>query len=372
MAKQPTIILIGRFPPPSDGQALATQRLLSMLEGEYEVHTVNTMIAHDIPAVQKIKGYVAAGRHLHEMLDAHPAAIVIWTSISPQVSGHWRDRLTIMPRLNNRRVIAVVHWGSFARLFTQRGTSTSSRHSIKRLSRIVFTADLLADECASWIPISRRRVIPNSLDPLMVPLSETVKERIKQGPSSPLNVLFLSNMYIEKGWEDVLTALAELKDRLSVMGTFAGAWPDETLKQRFHRRVDELGLKDHVNVHGAVTNREEVARLHLKADVFILPSWLGEAQPLSILEAMAAGTPCIVSDAGAMPGMIGPTEAGRVVPAKNPTAISEAIASLVNTEEWTRCATAARHRFDAHYDKDVIQAEWMALVEDISNAGGAA
>ena len=66
-----------------------------------------------------------------------------------------------------------------------------------------------------------------------------------------------------------------------------------------------------------------------------------------------------------MPDMIGGDEAGRVVPVKDPAAIAEAITTMMDPEEWGKCALAARERFESHYNNDVIREKWMALLESI-------
>ena len=57
-------------------------------------------------------------------------------------------------------------------------------------------------------------------------------------------------------------------------------------------KVQELGLKEQVVFLG---QREDVADLIRQGDMFILPSFY-EGMPLSLIEAQAAGLPCLVAD----------------------------------------------------------------------------
>ena len=58
--------------------------------------------------------------------------------------------------------------------------------------------------------------------------------------------------------------------------------------------VDNLGLSDSVLFTGVVTGPVKYALLR-NADVFVLSSY-GEGLPMAVLEAMAAGTPVVITD----------------------------------------------------------------------------
>lgn len=67
---------------------------------------------------------------------------------------------------------------------------------------------------------------------------------------------------------------------------------DGPLRLEIERKVHRLGLQDHVIFTGV---REDVADLMQAMDVFVFPS-LYEGLPLSVVEAQAAGLPCLISD----------------------------------------------------------------------------
>lgn len=355
------IILIGRFPPPTDGQAQATLRLRAQLSTRWVVHDVNTMIPAEASAVAKMRHYHRIGREAQQVLDAYPSAPVIWSSISPEAAGHWRDRLAIFPRLEGRNVIAVVHWGKFAQVFTHPLTRRSARRRIPALTKTVFTADVLSDACAPWIPERRRAVIPNTLDTAMIPEQPRPPRRAEERP----RILFVANMLPQKGWPEVLEAAALLQtDGFEAEWVFAGAWPDEANRIEFERQVREASLSDFVTHQGSVTDRHVLAAEYLAADLFVLPSWLREAQPLTILEAMAAGVPCVVADDGGMPDLVG-TDAGRVIPARNAAMLAHAIRELLEPTKWAVASAAARKRFEERFAPESIAAQWDRLLEEV-------
>lgn len=356
------IVLIGRFPPPTDGQAQATLRLKADLSTDLHVHAVDTMIPADASALAKTRHYLRIGKQVRDVLRTHPSAPVIWTSISPEPAGHWRDRLTIFPHLNGRTVIAGVHWGKFAEVFTNPLTRSSARRRIPALTRTVFTADVLSQACAPWIPERRRAVIPNTLDAAMIPAREAA---LRQRNARP-RILMVANMLPQKGWPEVLEAAGRLQaDGFDAEWVFAGAWPDEPTRKAFARQVGEASLSGCVTHLGAITDRARLAAEYLAADLFVLPSWLREAQPLTIMEAMAAGVPCVVADDGGMPDLIG-ADAGQVVPARDSERLAAAIQSVLEEGTWTRASRAARMRFEERFAPESVAAQWRALLEDLA------
>ena len=358
------IILIGRFPPPTDGQAQATLRLQDDLAKRYEVHAVNTMIPAQASILAKVRHYRRIGREAQQVLDAYPGSPVVWTSISPEPAGHFRDLLTVFPHLKGRDVTAVVHWGKFADVFSHPLTRWSARRRIPALTQTVFTARVLSEACAPWIPERRRAVIPNTLDAALIPSADTVARKRAAGPGTRPRILFVANMLPQKGWPEVLDAAARLKaDGFEAEWVFAGAWPSSSEEQAFDRLVENGGLRDAVTHLGAITDRDVLAREYLAADLFVLPSWLREAQPLTILEAMAAGVPCVVADDGGMPDLVG-QDAGRVVPARDPARLAAAVKDLLDPAVWAAAAAAARQRFEQRFAPEAVAAQWHALLED--------
>lgn len=89
--------------------------------------------------------------------------------------------------------------------------------------------------------------------------------------------------------------------------------------------LDRLGLRDVVRFVGV---RADPVSWFAAADVFVLPS-REDPFPLVCLEAGATGTPIVCFDAGGMPELVEPEEAGVVVPYPDVSAMADAVVALV-------------------------------------------
>src|SRR3972149_5403661 len=74
--------------------------------------------------------------------------------------------------------------------------------------------------------------------------------------------------------------------------------------------------------------REDVRPVLRAADAFVLPSRY-EGMPLALLEAMAAGLPCVVSDVGDCGLLVREGARGVGVPTENRAALADALGSVL-------------------------------------------
>lgn len=112
--------------------------------------------------------------------------------------------------------------------------------------------------------------------------------------------------------------------------------------------------------HGFVRDRNRIVELMRAAHVFALPS-LVDRNPISILEAMAAATPCIASDYGAMPELVG--DAGMIAPCNDVQALARALVTLLRDPALSaELGEKGRQRFDTKYNWDSV---WQTVRTEI-------
>jgi len=129
--------------------------------------------------------------------------------------------------------------------------------------------------------------------------------------------------------------------------------------------AESLGLGERIRFLG----HQNVVDVLPQLGLLMLTS-ISEAQPLAILEALAAGVPCVATDVGACREQLeGATEedralghAGRVVPFADDQALSRAAIELLSDEEtWRACQRVGVARVERYYD----EASMLAAYRDV-------
>lgn len=361
--------VVGRFPPPRDGQTIFTECLSDLLSDTFEVGTFSTShLATDLQpeGISRVGGtalhYAKLVPRLRRALsDATP---VIWCSISSQILGHWRDLLTITPCFRpGQKVIASIHWGNFKDVFVRRLTGPTARRLIKRIDRYVIQSENLARTVDRWIPPDKLRVIPNYVPPCATG-DELDRKADRSSSNRTLQVLYLSNMIAEKGYLDVLEAVALAKRQgLDIKVDFAGRWNSTNDELAFASRIHDLDLNNVVHAHGPITDRQRVRALFLAADVFVLPTYYPvEAQPMTIIEALSAGTPVIVTRHASIEEMVREGKEALFVPSRAPGEIAAALQKLTEPYRWQTFSRQARQRYEECFGAEVVRQKWIELI----------
>ena len=141
-----------------------------------------------------------------------------------------------------------------------------------------------------------------------------------------------------KGQALVIEALASLP---GVHYWLAGTGDEEG---RYRALAERLGVADRVRFMGPVANAD-LPQLYRAADVVVMPS-ISEGLANAWVEALACGTPIVISDAGGAAELVTSPAAGRIVD-RSPEAIADAVrAILAAPPSQTDVAATLAGRFD--------------------------
>lgn len=161
------------------------------------------------------------------------------------------------------------------------------------------------------VPESKITVIYEAAHPLFTPVTnEEALDRIRARYHLPSEfILFVSTIEPRKNLPTLLRAFRRLRDNYKSQAILAIAGNRGWLAEEVDAVLEELKLGDAVRFLGGVAN-EELVYLYNAARLFVLPTFY-EGFGLPPLEAMACGTPVIVSKVASLPEVVG--DAGMLV-----------------------------------------------------------
>jgi len=200
----------------------------------------------------------------------------------------------------------------------------------------VSATDLTDLERRRFITPGQGRHLPNAVDLARFTPGDRRAARARLGiPEEAFVVGTVSRLVPQKTVGDLVEAVARLPQVTLVV---AGDGPD---RASVEKRIRTLGVGHRVRLLGA---RDDVPELLPAFELFALSSrWEGE--PIALLEAMAAGLPCVATATGGAREVLDEGEIGVLVPVGDAAAMASAIESLrTDPERRARLALAGRAR----------------------------
>jgi glycosyltransferase involved in cell wall biosynthesis len=164
-----------------------------------------------------------------------------------------------------------------------------------------------------------------------------------------LHLVTVARLNAMKGHAHALAAMRLALDQgYDFRYTIAGEGPH---RAEIEAAIARLGLAERVVLAGTLSETA-VRTLLQEADAFVLPSvGLGEAAPVSVMEAMASGLPVVASIIGGTPDMIDHGVDGLLVPQADEPKLADALMLLAGQpQERRRLGAAARLRAKRDFD----------------------
>ncbi|MCS7273699.1 MAG: glycosyltransferase [Fimbriimonadales bacterium] len=182
--------------------------------------------------------------------------------------------------------------------------------------------------------------------------------RAREGiPQDAVLLVCVGALRAQKNHPLLLRAYARLGEQsantlLLVVGAPDHANP--TYADSLQRLAQELGIAERVRFLGG---RGDVPAILNASDIFVLASHY-EGNPLSVMEAMAAGLPPVCTAVGGVPELIQHERTGLLVPPENEAALADALKRLIKDASLRhQLGAAAREYACTHFDiKTMVQA----------------
>ncbi len=185
------------------------------------------------------------------------------------------------------------------------------------------------------VPAERLHVIPNAITPPAQPQDRTAARRQLQLSDHEFVIGFAGRLAPQKRLRDLIWAFHMLQlTHADLRLTLLGDGPQRSAMQEF---AEHLGCADRVSFCG---HQPAAAALCAAFDCFVLPSDF-EGMSNSLMEAMLAGLPCIVSDIPANRELVQHEQTGLTYPVGDSLQLARAIQRVRDTP--TLAAELARN-----------------------------
>ena len=162
-------------------------------------------------------------------------------------------------------------------------------------------ADLLMREYG--VPHSRIRIVPGSVDleRFTDRFSKDAARAALRWPTDRPVLLAIRRLIARVGLDRLVEAMRTVKDAVpDVLLFIAGRGP---LEGALRRQISEAGLEDNVRLLGFLPD-EDLPVAYRAADINVVPTAALEGFGLTAAEALAAGTPSMVTPVGGLPEVV--------------------------------------------------------------------
>ncbi len=206
--------------------------------------------------------------------------------------------------------------------------------SVLRADVVIAVSENTARDVADIFGRERNRieVVPHGVSPKMRPMSAAERAEARARLHLPERfILFVGTVEPRKNLETLLDAWVMMRDRPDLVVVGSWGWLYESIRDKMAR----LGPRLH---HLDSVGPDELPAIYNLARILAHPAWY-EGFGLAPLEAMACGTPVIVSDRSSLPEVVG--DGAVIVPANDPNAWRKQLERVLDD---TELAADLRHR----------------------------
>ncbi len=222
---------------------------------------------------------------------------------------------------------------------------------------------------------NRVRAVPAGIDFSKferVPDGAPFRQAFGLGPKERV-VLFSGRLAVNKGLTVLADAAPEVL-RQFPNTRFVLVGQDMGVREKLQKRLGELGVRDRFLLTGHITDEALFRSAYGACDVFVLPSEY-EAFGLVLLEAMASAKPCVATNVGGMPEVLGAPSpprgvaqaaSGILVDYDDPGQLSGAIARLL-ADDGLRASmgAAGRERVRREFNWDSVTSRILDIYKEL-------
>lgn len=254
------------------------------------------------------------------------------------------------------RVATAHNWPT--RSLKMRAYAALDKFALRSFDRVATVSDAVYRELRrSGVPLEKLVLIENGIDTAAFRGGEDTA-RIVPGLRGGAVIGYVGRLAAEKGLDVLLRAMRTVVERVpDAQLIMAGDGPERaTLEALTHSQ----GLDANVHFLGV---RRDMPKLYRVMDVLVLPS-RDEGMPMTILEALAAGTAVVATAVGQIPRVIRDRETGLLVPADSDRRLADAIVELLKSAPLrTMLAAQGRRLVEEQFTVRLMAQKYIDLYE---------
>ncbi len=297
--------------------------------------------------------------------------------VNPDLIHAWMYHANLMASLAATGLDLPLLWGVRQSLYELTGEKPATRLVIRAgalLSRFphktLYNSAVSARQHEAFGFDARKTLlIPNGFDTDIFMPDDVARGRIRTELALPADALLIglvARVHPMKDHASFLHAAAQFSAKCPrVVFALVGDGADAENRMLLGL-IHELGLQERVRLLG---RRTDIATIDAALDIASSSSSWGEAFPNSIGEAMACGVPCVATDVGDIPQIIGDT--GVVVSPRDAASLAAGWAQLASLDALARRALGlrARQRITERYSLPAVSRQYADLYTSLIKQG---
>lgn len=357
--KKDRILFILHLPPPVHGAAMMGQYIQesTLLNERFDAHYVNLATAGNLAHIgqfrfTKIYSFVKLiWVVVKEILCFRPQLVYV----TPTAKGKaFVKDFIIVQVIKCFGLPVVAHYHNKG---VAHSHSLLARWAYKlffhKISLILLSEELYAD-VRQYVAIDRVSFCPNGI-PELAPLANANRDAE--------NILFLSNLLIEKGIYVLLDACALLKKQgIAFTCHIVGGETQELSSKKLLEEIAQRDLQAELRYWGKRYGQEKQQML-AQAAIFVLPTF-EECFPLVLLEAMQMETACVASIEGGIPSIIQEGVTGLMIEKQNAQQLATTIACLLQQPALAQAmGKAGRRKYEQEFTLVQFEKTLQSILE---------
>ncbi len=202
-------------------------------------------------------------------------------------------------------------------------------------------------------------VIPNAVAETLTQQTEHKRSHNQNSTQSIITITCVANLKPEKRIDLLLEVFEQLATRHPhIQLQLVGEGPE---RKKLEHQISHYTTKKHIYFLGL---RSDIPKLLATSDIFVLPTSI-EGMSNALLEAMAAGLPCLTTNLPVNAEIISEGQNGLLFDLSNPLSLLNQLERLIADPNLRQnLGGAAKAHIHSHHSLPHIGKQWVALINE--------